>query len=137
MFALFAEQKDELRHALRALHANLGGRLRTIHIILGDWPSASPSPAAFEAEIAGGPPAENERIGQMPHWLEQTLLGVADEEGVSVVVHHHAEFFGDRTLAATDDAGHRAYLDRALPTFNRCDAGSPVPVSRSRNVLTP
>lgn len=111
-------QKDELRHSLRALKQNMGGRLRKLHIILGDWANEVRSWDDIEAE-ASGVEAES-RIGQTPAWLNKEVLGVTSEEGLTVEVHHHSELFLDRTIEEGDETERTRYEERALPTFNRC-----------------
>lgn len=96
----------------------MGGRLRKLHIILGDWANEVRSWDDIETE-ASGVEAES-RIGQTPAWLNKELLGVMSEEGLTVEIHHHSELFLDRTVEKGDEAGRTRYEERALPTFNRC-----------------
>jgi hypothetical protein len=97
------------------------GDVRTFHLVLGDWAFGtsavgedSQADRSDRVEVDHG---REWRIGQMPNWLDASLLGL-ERRGLSVKVHHHAEIFKDRT-AVGEEAALR-YRREALPNFNSC-----------------
>lgn len=98
--------------------------VRTFHLVLGDWAlGAHASPVVkeyFRADWSAHRALEQGRewrAGQMPEWLDASLLGL-ERAGLSVKVHHHAEIFKDRT--AVDEEAALRYRSEALPNFNSC-----------------
>lgn len=118
--------KDELRHSLRSLFRSMGvqGHVRTFHLVLGDWAlgghAAPVVKQFFDGDIHAWQAADGGRewrVGQMPEWLNATVLGL-ERAGLTVKVHHHSEIFKDRTVDNEEAA--MQYRSKALPNFNSC-----------------
>ena len=116
--------QEELKHSLRSVFQEMGihGDVRTFHLVLGDWAlggDTTPVVDEFFGTDRAARSAHDQgrewRVGQMPAWLDASLLGL-ERAGLTVKVHHHAETFKDRT--ATDEEAALRYRTEALPNFN-------------------
>lgn len=118
--------KDELRHSLRSVFKHMGvqGRVRKFHLVLGDWALGLDTHDVVGEWFSANESAQREeergrewRVGQMPEWLEASLIGV-ERDGIQIEIHHHGEIFRDRT--ATSEVEAMQYRSEALPNFNSC-----------------
>lgn len=110
--------KQELQHSLRAAFKAMKGRIRTFHLVLGDWELAEVDREEVLWKLGLTDKGQDWRVGQLPTWLEREVLGVATEEEVTVEVHHHSDIFRDRS-GEGEEWEERRYREKALPTFNR------------------
>lgn len=118
--------KDELRHSLRSVFKHMGvhGRVRKFHLVLGDWALGLDTHDVVGEWFSANESAQRKeergrewRVGQMPEWLEASLVGV-ERDGIQIEIHHHGEIFRDRT--ATSEVEAMQYRSEALPNFNSC-----------------
>ncbi|KAL7417606.1 hypothetical protein BDY24DRAFT_375433 [Mrakia frigida] len=109
--------KSELQHSLRAALQAMRGRIRTFHLVLGDWALEGDDRKEVLWNLEFEDRGEDWRVGQIPTWLRRELVGVGTEEGVVVEVHHHSDIFRDRASggAAWEE---RQFRHDTLPTFN-------------------
>lgn len=98
--------------------------MRKFHLVLGDWALGRDTNDVVGEWFSANKSAQRKeergrewRVGQMPEWLETSLLGV-DRDGIQVEVHHHGEIFRDRTAKSEVEA--MQYRSEALPNFNSC-----------------
>lgn len=93
--------------------------------VLGDWALDS-SDIPLASSVAPDSPlsdsaSQSLRVGQIPSWLNQELLGIQDEHsGMTVEAHHHSDIWVDRTLNKKEMSGEKgaSYREKSLPTFN-------------------
>lgn len=110
--------KSELQHSVRAALQAMRGRIRTFHLVLGDWALSDDDREEVLDKLDVEDEGQDWRVGQVPTWLRKEVIGVANEESVEVRLHHHSDIFRDRTASGAEWE-ERQFREDVLPTFNR------------------
>lgn len=130
-------EHDELRYSIRSVQESFGNALRTLHLIVNDYPSFSP-PSSLDPYST--PYSPTSLLAQIPHWLRLPSVDFS-EPGVpsrstkpTLMVHPLFQIFKRRGSSSPLDPGFEAeeleaeqWRASVLPSFNSLSVESQLP----------
>jgi hypothetical protein len=130
-------EHDELRYSIRSVQESFGSALRTLHLIVNDYPSFSPpsSPEPYST-----PYSLTSLLAQVPHWLHLPSIDFSEPSRSSwfstptLMVHPLSQLFkrGSASLPAhpgfeAEEAEAEQWRASVLPSFNSLSVESQLP----------
>lgn len=133
---LAIREHDELRYSIRSVQRSFGNALRTLHLIVNDYPSISP-PTSLEPYST--PYSPTSLLAQVPHWLHLPSVDFSEPGRVSsfseptLMVHPLSQIFKRGGVSIVDPSFEAEEQDAeqwrasVLPSFNSLSVESQLP----------